>query len=89
MKKRRRGRFLNPYREWKRRSTSQKKIVLRHGGRTYFNLTRWLPDKIQVSGAWIVVEDDFSILIENLKQSKRRFIIRQNARKQRALFVEE
>ncbi len=81
---------------WERRSlvrpgphTAQKKVVIRHSGGRWSNLTRWLPAIVIVRKREFVLDDDFSILIEDLRRAGKRFIVRQNARRQRALFVEE
>lgn len=70
-------------------SSAQRKVVIRCDGRSWKNLTRWLPAIVHMRGKEVVVEDDFSQLIAGLRARGARFLIRENARRQRALFVEE
>lgn len=68
--------------------STQRQIIVNHCGRRFVSLTRWLPAVVHLPKRSIVIEDDFSQLISTLRARGRRFIIRENARKQRALFVE-
>ena len=84
--------FVNVYEMRQRidkKQTARKKVVIHHDGRRWFNLTRYLPATMQTNKGWIVIEDDFSSIINDLRRDGKRFIIRENKRKQRALFVEE
>ncbi len=71
------------------RARGQKQIRIWHDGCVFYNITRWLPAVVQTAKGPVVVEDDFSSIIESLKHNKKAFTIRENSMKQRAVFVEE
>jgi len=62
--------------------------LIRHVGHTFKRLTRWLPAYVLFRGTSVILDDDFSSFIPELKRTGRRFIIRKNMRFQRAIFVE-
>lgn len=79
----------NPFQTWKPiRFNGGKEVIIRHAGKDFVNLTRWLPAKVQTSSGPVILEDDFSTIVERLRRDGIRFVIKSNARKQRALFVE-
>jgi hypothetical protein len=70
------------------RSVRRSKARTRHAGRTYTQLTLWLPARVETSKGPAILDPDFSTIVKSLRDAGRGFIVRENARKQQAIFVE-